>query len=181
MGRSVRVRDRFEGRMSQDDKGKKGRTSGPQPGESKKERIDRELGELLQELRVALPGIQVLFAFLLTVPFTQRFGSLTDVQRGIYFATIMSTAIASVLLISPTAYHRLRWRKYDKEQMLITANRLTIVGLVFLALAIGATVFLISDVLFGGGAAAIVGAGIGALVGWFWFVLPLLRGRDREG
>lgn len=167
--------------MSEDDQGQKGRTSGPQPGESKKERIDRELGELLQELRVALPGIQVLFAFLLTVPFSQRFGSLNAAQRGIYFATILCTAIASILLISPTAYHRLRWRKYDKEQMLETANRLTIVGLVFLALAIGATVYLISDVLFGVGVAAMVGAGIGALVAWFWFAMPLLRGReDRE-
>jgi hypothetical protein len=168
--------------MPEDEGGRKGRTSGPQPGESKKERIDRELGELLQELRVALPGIQVLFAFLLTVPFSQRFGSLTDAQRGTYFATILCTAIASVLFISPTSYHRLRWRKYDKEQMLITANRLTIVGLVFLALGIGGTVYLISDVLFGVGAAAIVGAGIGALVAWFWFAMPLLRGReDREG
>jgi Family of unknown function (DUF6328) len=163
--------------MAKDEDGK-GRTSGPQPGESKKERIDRELGELLQELRVALPGIQVLFAFLLTVPFSQRFGSLTDVQRNLFFVTFLCTAMASILLISPTAYHRLRWRKYDKEQMLVTANRLTIVGLAFLALAIGGTVYLISDVLFGGGVAGTVTAVVAGLLVWFWFGLPILRGRE---
>jgi Family of unknown function (DUF6328) len=165
--------------MPEGEKGR-GKTSGPEPGESKKERIDRELGELLQELRVALPGIQVLLAFLLTVPFSQRFGSLTGPQRGIYFATVVCTAIASILFISPTSYHRLRWRKYDKEQMLETANRVTIVGLVFMGLALGGTVYLISDILFGVGAAAIATAGIGALVAWFWFAMPLLRGREDD-
>jgi Family of unknown function (DUF6328) len=145
-------------------------------GESKKERIDRELGELLQELRVALPGIQVLFAFLLTVPFSQGFTTLTDGQINIFFGTFLSTAIASMLLISPTAYHRIRWRKYDKEQMLLTANRLAITGLVFLALGIGGTVFLITDILFGGTLAAIATALLAAGLAWFWFGLPLLRG-----
>jgi hypothetical protein len=163
--------------MPQDRKEQEGRTSGPEPGESKKERIDRELGELLQELRVALPGIQVLFAFLLTVPFSQRFNSRTELQRNVFFLTFLCTAIASILLISPTAYHRLRWRKYDKERMLITANRLTIVGLVFLALAIGGTVYLISDVLFGVGFAGITTVVVAGLVAWFWFGLPILRGR----
>jgi hypothetical protein len=145
-------------------------------GESKKERIDRELGELLQELRVALPGIQVLFAFLLTVPFSQGFTNLTDGQINIFFGTFMSTAIASMLLIAPTAYHRIRWRKYDKEQMLLTANRLAIAGLVFLALGIGGTVFLITDVLFGGGIAGIATGVLAAALAWFWFGLPLRRG-----
>ena len=166
--------------MPQDRKEQGGRTSGPEPGESKKERIDRELGELLQELRVALPGIQVLFAFLLTVPFSQRFGSLSELQRNIFFVTFQCTAIASILLISPTAYHRLRWRKYDKERILITANRLTIAGLAFLALAIGGTVYLISDVLFGMGIAGITTAVVAGLLVWFWFALPILRGRDDE-
>jgi high-affinity Fe2+/Pb2+ permease len=145
-------------------------------GESKKERIDRELGELLQELRVALPGIQVLFAFLLTVPFSQGFTNLTEGQINIFFGTFLSTAIASMLLIAPTAYHRIRWRKYDKERMLLTSNRLAIWGLVFLALGIGGTVFLITDILFGGGPAAIAAATLAAGLGWLWFGLPLLRG-----
>jgi hypothetical protein len=145
-------------------------------GESKKERIDRELGELLQELRVALPGIQVLFAFLLTVPFSQGFTRLTDAQINVFFGTFLSTAVASLLLIAPTAYHRIRWRKYDKEQMLLTSNRLAIAGLVFLALGIGGTVFLITDVLFGGGLAAVTTGILAAALAWLWFGLPILRG-----
>jgi high-affinity Fe2+/Pb2+ permease len=148
----------------------------PERGESNKERIDRELGELLQELRVALPGIQVLFAFLLTVPFSQGFTNLTDGQINIFFGTFLSTAIASMLLIAPTAYHRIRWRKYDKERMLLTSNRLAIAGLVFLALGIGGTVFLISDILFGGTPAAIATGAVAAGLAWFWFGLPLRRG-----
>lgn len=166
--------------MAKDDDKGGGRTSGAQPGESKKERIDRELGELLQELRVALPGIQVLFAFLLTVAFSQRFSQLNPTQKDVFFGTFLATAVSSILLISPTAYHRLRWRKYDKEQMLVTANRVTIIGLVFLALGIGGTVFLISDFLFGGAVSAVVSVGVAALVGWFWFAMPLLRGRHDQ-
>jgi hypothetical protein len=162
--------------MAGGDKG--GKTSGPQPGESKKERIDRELGELLQELRVALPGIQVLFAFLLTVAFSQRFTQLTETQKDIFFATFLATAVSSILLISPTAYHRLRWRKYDKERMLVTANRVTIAGLLFLALGIGGAVYLISDFLFGDVVTALAFGGVVVLVGWFWFAMPLLRGRE---
>jgi hypothetical protein len=94
--------------------------------EDKKERVNRELIELLNELRVALPGVQVLFAFLLTVPFAQRFGAVSDLQRAVYFVALISTAVASVLFITPTAYHRLRWREPDKEGMLFTANRLAI-------------------------------------------------------
>lgn len=146
--------------------------------ESKKERIDRELGELLQELRVALPGVQVLFAFLLTVPFSQRFPSLTDLQRNVFFATFLATTVASMLLIGPTAYHRIRWRRYDKERMLMTSNRMSIAGLAFLALAIAGAVFLISDLLFGVPAAGLVGGLATGLVAWLWFGLPLSRGRS---
>lgn len=145
-------------------------------GETKKERVDRELGELLQELRVALPGIQVLFAFLLTVPFSQGYTKLTDGQINVFFGTFLSTAIASLLLIAPTAYHRIRWRKYDKEQMLLTSNRLAIAGLVFLALGIGGAVFLITDFLFGGGFAGITTGVLAAGLAWLWFGLPLTRG-----
>ncbi|HET6771316.1 MAG TPA: DUF6328 family protein [Actinomycetota bacterium] len=101
------------------------------PDEDRKQRVDRELIELLNELRVALPGVQVLFAFLLTVPFAQRFSQVSGLQRAVYFVALLATAVASVLFITPTAYHRLRWREPDKEQMLFTANRLTIAGTVF--------------------------------------------------
>ena len=143
--------------------------------EDRKERLDRELIELLIELRVALPGVQVLFAFLLVMPFQQGFTLVTDLQRDVYFFSFLCTAAASVLLIAPSAYHRLRWRQRDKEQMLVTANRLSIAGTVFLALGMTGVVFLITDVLFATTAAAIVTAAMALLFGWFWYGLPLLR------
>jgi hypothetical protein len=156
------------------------------PEETKKERLDRELNELLQELRVALPGVQVLFAFLLTVAFSQRFPQLTDVQRNVYVFTFLMTALTTVMFIAPTSDHRIRWREYDKEQMLVTSTNLTIWGTVFLALAVSGTVFLITDVMFGFGPAAWVSAIITGILVWFWFGLPLMRkmtepkGRQRK-
>jgi O-antigen/teichoic acid export membrane protein len=144
-------------------------------GEDRGERLDRELGELLQELRVALPGVQVLFAFLLTVPFSDRFGRVTGLDRGAYFAATVCTALASILFIAPTAYHRLRFRQYDKERMMVTSNRLAIAGSVFLAAAIAAVMFLVSDMMFGGLTAALIAAAVAALLAWFWFGLPLMR------
>jgi phosphoglycerol transferase MdoB-like AlkP superfamily enzyme len=150
--------------------------------ESKAERLDRELGELLQELRVALPGVQVLFAFLLTVPFSQGFAKLATFQRELYFAILLATALASILFIAPTAYHRLRWRDYDKERLLITSTRLSIVGLGVLAVAVAGAVYLIGDFLFGAGVAAAAAGVVAAALVWFWFGLPLSRkARDRSG
>ena len=143
--------------------------------ESEAERRDRELIELLNELRVALPGVQVLFAFLLAVPFTQRFAQVTQLQRSVYFASVLLTAVATALLIAPTAYHRLRWRQRDKEQMLVTSNRLSIAGTIFLALAMIAVVFLITDVLYGGWIVAVVTGVVAGTFAWFWYGLPLLR------
>jgi hypothetical protein len=143
--------------------------------EGPEERLDRELIEFLNELRVALPGVQVLFAFLLTVPFTQRFGQATALQRDVYFAAFLCAAVATVLLIAPSAYHRIRFRQHDKEQMLRTANRLAIAGTVFLALAMTCTVFVISDVLFGAAPTAAVTAVAAGLFLWFWYALPLSR------
>src|SRR6059058_4200036 len=98
-------------------------TDGPDHGtESRHERVNRELIELLNELRVALPGVQVLFAFLLTVPFTQRFGKTTEIERDIYFVTLILAALSSVLLIAPSSQHRLLFRKRDKERLLLRAN-----------------------------------------------------------
>ena len=150
--------------------------------EDQKERLNRELIELLNELRVALPGVQVLFAFLLTVPFTQQFSRVTDLQRNVYFATFLATAIATVFLIAPSSYHRLRWRQHDKEQMLTTSNRLSIAGTVFLALAMVGVVFLITDILFGAAAVGGVTGVVAGLFVWFWYGLPLMRRlREREG
>jgi hypothetical protein len=143
--------------------------------ESKSEQLDRELGELLQELRVALPGVQVLFAFLLTVPFSQGFQRMTEFQRDLYFGVLLATAVTSVMFIAPSSYHRIRWRDFDKEKLISTSTRLTIVGIFFLALAVAGAVYLIGDVMFGAGVAAVSTAVIAALLIWFWFGLPLSR------
>ena len=149
--------------------------------ESKDERLDRELIELLNELRVVLPGVQVLFAFLLTVPFSNQFSQITNQQRQVYFATFLCTTAATALLIAPSAYHRLRWREYDKEQLLRTSNRLSIAGMVFLSIAIVGAVFLVTDLLFHATAAALVTAAVAGIFAWFWWALPLSRKlRDRN-
>jgi hypothetical protein len=143
--------------------------------ETEEERLDRNLGELLQELRVALPGVQVLFAFLLAVPFQQGFEKITSFQKDVYFATLMLTALSAVMLISPTAYHRLTFRYQQKRRLVFYANRFSIAGLVFLALAMTGAIMLVTDVLFGT-AATIVVSGLAALAfSLFWFALPLQR------
>lgn len=145
-------------------------------GEAPDERLNRELIELLNELRVVLPGVQVLFAFLLTVPFTNQFRRITHEQELVFFVTFLLTAIATILLISPSAYHRLRWRQKDKEQMLQTANRLAISGMAFLAAALTGAVYLLTDLLFASAAVVyLVTAAAGALVLWFWYGLALTR------
>ena len=142
--------------------------------------LDRELIELLNELRVALPGVQVLFAFLLIVPFSNGWDQVTEVQRYVYFVAFLCAALASAFLIAPSTYHRLRWREGDKEHMLVMGNRLAIWGAVFLAGGMTATVFLITDVLFKNEWAAIVAAAVGGTFVWLWFGLALLReARDR--
>lgn len=136
---------------------------------------DRELIELLNELRVALPGVQVLFAFLLAVPFTQRFPQVTDVQKGAFFIALITTALSSALLMAPSSMHRIQWRNHDKEQLLRISNTLMIVGLVFLALSMTAVVFTITDVLFGGPTSTWVTIGIGLVFLVIWFLVPLYR------
>ena len=145
------------------------------PGEDAKERLDRELLELLNELRVAIPGVQVLFAFLLTVPFTQRFARVTEFQQDVYLTTLLCSAVASALLIAPSAYHRLRFRQKDKQQMLETSNRLAIAGLTFLAFAITGVVLLITDVLFKSATVIVVTSGVALLFAGTWYLLPLSR------
>jgi hypothetical protein len=146
--------------------------------EDKKERLDRELIELLNELRVALPGVQVLFAFLLTIPFTQRFPKLSTTDRYVYFAGFLCAALATATLIAPSAYHRIRWRERDKEQLLTISNRLAIVGLGLLAIAMTCVLYVVTDLIFGT-TAGIVIAVIGALTfGGLWYALPLSRKLD---
>lgn len=145
------------------------------PQESHEERVNRELIELLNELRVALPGVQVLFAFLLAVPFTQRFARVTDIQKDTFMAALLCTMVGSVFLIAPSAYHRVRFRDRDKEALLKLANAFAIVGLVFLALAMTAAVSLVTDLLFDGTTSVVVTSLTAALFASVWFVLPLLR------
>lgn len=142
--------------------------------ETEEERLDRNLGELLQELRVALPGVQVLFAFLLAVPFQSHFTKITDFEKGIYFATLIFTAISAALLIAPSAYHRVTFRFQQKRQLVFLANRFAIAGLGFLALAMTGAIVLITDFLFHSGVATAIAAG--AALGTFsvlWGLLPL--------
>ena len=143
--------------------------------EQPEERLNRELIELLNELRVALPGVQVLFAFLLTVPFSDRFTTLSDVQRGIYFATFVGTTIATGFFMAPTAYHRIRFRQGDKERMLRTSNRFAIAGIAFLALSVVLAVVLTADLMFGLSTAVIVGLCVVLFLVWVWFAIPLTR------
>jgi amino acid transporter len=149
--------------------------------ESEQERRNRELIELLNELRVALPGVQVLFAFLLAVPFANGFPKLDDLDRDVFFAAFITTALSTAFLIAPSSYHRLRWREHDKERMLRTSNALTIVGLAFLAISIVCVVFVITDFLFHRAWAAAFTALMALTFLVLWYLLPLRAAlTDRE-
>src|ERR671928_262910 len=116
--------------------------------EEERERENRRMIELLQELRVALVGVQVMFAFLLTVPFTQQFAKITGFQRMTYYVTLLCAAAASAFLIAPTAHHRVLWRRHQKHQLIVVGNTLTLIGLAFVAAAMTGVILLITDVLF---------------------------------
>jgi hypothetical protein len=143
--------------------------------ETPTERADRNMTELLGELRVALPGVQVLFAFLLAVPFQPRFADVTAFQEKVYFATLLCSAAASVLLIAPSAYHRINFARRDKRHIVDMAGRFTVLGLVALALAMTGAVLLVSDFLFGPLTAALSVAAVALAFVALWFVLPLAR------
>ena len=148
--------------------------------ESKGERLDRELMELLQELRVVLPGVQVLLAFLLTAPFQQRFAQLPGTLRNAFFASIACATVATALLIAPSAHHRLRWREREKERLLQLANREAIWGTVFLATAIVLALYVITNVLYATWIALLTAALTVAVFAWLWYALPLLGGSSRQ-
>lgn len=143
--------------------------------ESEEERLDRNLGELLQELRVALPGVQVLFAFLLAVPFQRNFSKVSEFGEKVYFATLLLTALSAALLIAPSAYHRLTFRYQQKHRLVFIANRLAIAGLATLALAMTCAVLLITNVLFGTVTAIVTVAFMLVMFGLLWGALPLRR------
>jgi hypothetical protein len=146
--------------------------------ETDTERLDRNLVELLQEVRVVQTGVQVLFAFLLTVPFSSRFDEITGFQRGAYFAALVGAAAASVLLIAPTAVHRILFRLGQKEYMVEVSNRLTLGGLVGTALAMIAAMLLVSDVMFGTGVGVAVATVTALSFVGVWAALPLRRRRE---
>jgi MFS family permease len=146
--------------------------------ETDTERLDRNLVELLQEVRVVQTGVQVLFAFLLTVPFSARFADITGFQRGAYFAALVGAAAASVLLIAPTAVHRILFRLGQKEYMVEVSNRLTLGGLASTALAMIAAMLLVSDVMFGMGLAVAIAAATAIAFVGVWAAMPLRRRRE---
>jgi hypothetical protein len=143
-------------------------------GESTGERLDRELMELLQELRVVLPGVQVLLAFLLVAPFQPRFAQLPGSLRNAFFASVACATLATALLIAPSAHHRLRWRAHDKERLVRVGNQMALWGTVFLAAAIVLAVYVVTNVLYVS-QLALLTAGVAVVVfGWVWYGLPLI-------
>jgi amino acid transporter len=143
-------------------------------GESKSERLNRELMELLQELRVVIPGVQVLLAFLLTAPFQQRFAGLPGSMRNAFFASIACATLATAFLIAPSAHHRLRWRAGEKEPLVRIGNQMAIVGTVFLAAAIVLALYVVTDVLFTTDLALWTAIGAVIVFGGLWYLVPML-------
>src|SRR3954452_11708794 len=143
--------------------------------ETDHERVDRNLQELLGELRVALPGVQVLFAFLLVVPFNARWVDVTEFQQKVYFVTLLCAMLASAFLIAPSVHHRLAFRRQDKEHIVVVANSFAIVGLGFLAIAMTGVIMLVTDVLFSAATTAVTTAAVALVFGALWYAVPLRR------
>lgn len=148
--------------------------------ESDQERLDRNFNELLQELRVAQAGVQILFAFLLSLAFTQRFSILTDAQRGIYIVALVTAALAAALFIAPVSWHRLLFRMRRKHELVEAGNRFALAGLAALVTSIAAAVLLIVDVVIGPVAAVLLTALVSGCYLVFWYALPLQKRRSRQ-
>lgn len=144
------------------------------------ERLNRQLNELLQELRIAMPGVQVLFAFLLAVPFADGFENVNAFQKDVYLFALLSAAVSSALLIAPTAYHRMMFQRGDKEAIIEYATRGALLGLLFLALSMTACVLFVVSFLFDDWAAAFAAGFVGVLFAVLWFVLGWVRRRETE-
>lgn len=143
--------------------------------EDERDRLNRELIELLNELRVVLPGVQVLFAFLLILPFSKGFVQVTHTQRLVYIAAVLLTTLSTILLLAPSSYHRLRFRDHQKERLIEISNVLVIAGMAVLALAIDCVVYLITSFVFEAwvGIVAVALATLGFVS--FWYVLPFTQ------
>jgi len=151
-----------------------------QISEDAQERRNRQLGELLQELRVAMPGVQILFAFLLAVPFNQRFDETTTFQRDVYLIVLLCTAVAAAFFIAPTAYHRIMFEQGDKRRLIRLSTGMAVVGLAALALAMSGAILLVTDFLFDRTTAWILfAASLGVFV-TLWFVLGGVRRAYKE-
>ncbi len=143
--------------------------------EGRREREIRHMSDLLQELRVALPGVQMTFAFLLTIPFTARFSEATELQRTIYFTALLSTALATAFFIAPTIQHRILWRQGERPLRLKIGNGLLIAGTIFLAVGMSCVVFLVADVVYGRISAIVATALLVAVFVGLWYLLPLYQ------
>lgn len=144
-------------------------------------RLDRETEELLQGLRVILPGVAVLFAFLLTLPFTQRFVTLDRGQRGVFYVAFLTATASLAALVAPGSLYRVRWRRRDKEYLLQAGNRFALAGTGFLAVTVACSVFIVTDVLYEGAASFVAAATAAAALAWCWFGLGVLRHRRDVG
>ena len=143
--------------------------------ETQDERENRELIELLNEVRVVLPGVQVLFAFLLTLAFSSTFDKISDVEKFTYLVAFFSTAGASILLMTPTAFHRIRFRQGDKEALLRMATRFILAGMVLLSIAMVSGIWLVSERVMAPGAANVVGIISAVVIVVLWFGIPISR------
>ena len=156
-----------------------GPAESPDPrAESEAERDDRNLAEILQELRVAGLGVQVLFGFLLSLPFTAKFARLSQGQRDLYLGSLMLSAVATALLLGPVAYHRLVFRRGQKEGLVQAANLMAILGLAAVGLAVSAAVLLVTSYVAGGLAAGLITVFIFCVFGGLWFAFPIARRRS---
>jgi hypothetical protein len=147
--------------------------------ETSRERLDRNLSELTGELRVAVTGVQVLFAFLLVVPFDARFARLASYQRDLSFATLLLSALSAVCVIAPSAQHRILFRRDEKAYLVSRASALTLAGLALLGLAMCCALTLVASDLFGALAGIVTGAAMAAPFALLWFAAPLRRARAR--
>lgn len=165
--------------MSPDEHAASGRSSEGEETES--EQLERNVGDLLQELRVSQTGVQILFAFLLTLAFTQRFEDIDAFQRGTYIVTLMASAGATVLFIAPVAYHRLVFRQHLRPELVRDGSRMAIAGLCLLSIALAGAILLIVDVVLGATWAAALTAALALFIIVLWYVIPALQRRRAHG
>jgi cation transport ATPase len=148
--------------------------------DEEQERLNRQMTELLNELRVAMPGVQVLFAFLLAVPFQQRFETVDAFQRDVYLFTLLAAATATAFLVAPSAYHRIAFQEHEKERIIHMGTRQFVCGIVALAVAMTGAVLLVTDVLFKAATTIVVVVCVAALFAWLWFGIGLWRKWQRR-